>query len=162
VPTPEYDGHGRLWRRTTPEQGATTYSYNRDDTMQVTTDARGVTTAFLYNNRHQVKNINYSVPANSEVTATGNVSFSYDAAGNRTAMSNGTELRQYAYDGLSRLTHEDINLPGLDFNWRRKHRSNTGKGSGRVLFLVQCVALLMEWLLEIQPQQYLQQVSEHQ
>jgi RHS repeat-associated protein len=115
----DYDGHGRLWRRTTPEQGVTTYSYNRDDTLQATTDARGVTTAFVYNNRHQVKNINYSVPANSEVTATSNVTFNYDAVGNRTAMSNGVELRQYAYDQLSRLTHEDINFPGLDSNWRR-------------------------------------------
>jgi YD repeat-containing protein len=48
-----------------------------------------------------------------------NVSFSYDAVGNHTAMSNGSELQQYAYDGMSRLTHEDINFPGLDYNWRR-------------------------------------------
>jgi RHS repeat-associated protein len=119
VRTMEYDGHGRLWRRTTPEQGLTTYSYNRDDTMQAMTDARGVTTAFVYNNRHMATNINYTVPANSGAAATSNVTFNYDAAGNRTGMSNGSELRQYAYDQLSRLTHEDINFPGLDFNWRR-------------------------------------------
>jgi YD repeat-containing protein len=115
----QYDGYGRLVGRDTPEQGVTTYSYNRDDTLQATTDARGVTTAFVYNNRHLATNINYTVPANSGAAATSNVSYNYDAAGNRTWMSNGSELRQYAYDQLSRLTHEDINFPGLDYNWRR-------------------------------------------
>jgi YD repeat-containing protein len=29
----EYDGFGRLWKRTTPEQGLTTLTYNMDDTV---------------------------------------------------------------------------------------------------------------------------------
>ena len=80
-----YDGHGRLQSRTTPEQGTTTYSYNPDDTVNVVTDARGATTTFGYNNRHLVTSLTYGVPGG--VAATPNVSFGYDAAGNRTSMT---------------------------------------------------------------------------
>ena len=77
-----YDGYGRLYQKTTPEQGTTTYSYFADDTVQTVTDARGATTTFAYNNRHLVTGITYGVPAG--VAATANVSFTYDSAGNRT------------------------------------------------------------------------------
>ncbi|MCA1568077.1 MAG: S8 family serine peptidase [Acidobacteria bacterium] len=110
VRTLEYDGHGRLWKRTTPEQGTTTYLYNRDDTTLSATDARNVTTAFVYYNRHLVKNINYTIPAGSPVAATTNASFEYDEAGNRTKMTNGVQVTDYHYDGLSRMDYEEINL----------------------------------------------------
>ena len=73
-----YDGYGRLQNRTTPEQGATGYSYFADDTTQTITDARGATTTFAYNNRQLVTGITYGVPGG--VAATPNVSFGYDAA----------------------------------------------------------------------------------
>ena len=106
IRTMEHDGFGRLWRRTTPEQGATTYSYNTDDTVQTITDARGATTTFAYNNRHLPTNITYGVPAG--VAATSNVTFEYDSAGNRTRMlyNNGQGQVLYNYDQLSRLTSE--------------------------------------------------------
>ncbi|HJR06714.1 MAG TPA: hypothetical protein VJ842_05620 [Pyrinomonadaceae bacterium] len=126
--TMKYDGHGRLWKRTTPEQGLTTYSYNADDTVQSMTDARGVTTSYVYNSRHLVTNINYTIPANSTVTPTSNVTFEYDAAGNRTARYNGVELRQYHYDQLSRLDHEDIYFPSLNDTWRRISYEYNGAG----------------------------------
>jgi YD repeat-containing protein len=101
-----YDGFGRLQSRTTPEQGATTYSYFPDDTLQTVTDARTATTTFGYNNRHLVTSITYGVPAS--VAATSNVSFEYDAAGNRTRMVYNNTQGQvtYGYDTLSRLTSE--------------------------------------------------------
>jgi len=37
----DYDGHGRLWHKTTPEQGTTTFSYNVDDTINVLTEKTG-------------------------------------------------------------------------------------------------------------------------
>src|SRR5262249_33776594 len=46
-----YDSHGRLQSRTTPEQGATTYTYFANDSLQTITDPRGATTTFSYNNR---------------------------------------------------------------------------------------------------------------
>ena len=82
-----YDGHGRLQTRTTPEQGTTSYSYFTNDAVQTITDARGATTTFSYNNRDLVTGISYGVP--SGVAATPNVSFAYDAAGNRTSMTDG-------------------------------------------------------------------------
>src|SRR5256714_14990005 len=81
----DYDGYGRLRTRTTPEQGATTYAYNADDTVQSMTDARGVVTSYLYNNRHLPTSINYDV--SGDVSTTPPVSFGYDAAGKRTSMN---------------------------------------------------------------------------
>jgi YD repeat-containing protein len=107
----EYDGHGRLSARVTPEQGRTTYTYFPDDTVQTLTDARNATTTFTYNSRHLVTNIAYGVPAG--VAATPNVSFDYDSAGNRTSMSDGLGSVSYQYDTLSRLTSETRSFTGL-------------------------------------------------
>jgi YD repeat-containing protein len=48
----DYDGYGRLSKRTTPEQGQVEYHYNTDDTVQWFKDARGAKSVFEYNNRH--------------------------------------------------------------------------------------------------------------
>jgi RHS repeat-associated protein len=106
-----YDGFGRLQSRTTPEQGTTTYSYFADDTTQTVTDARGATTTFAYNNRHLVTGITYGVPAG--VAATANVSFGYDAAGNRTGMTDGLGSVSYEYNTLSQLSSETRTFTGL-------------------------------------------------
>jgi RHS repeat-associated protein len=107
----EYDGSGRLWHRITPEQGTTTYTYNLDDTANVITEARGATTTFGYNPRHLVTGITYGVPAG--VAATSNVSLGYNAAGNRTSMTDGLGSVSYGYDQLSRLTSETRTLTGV-------------------------------------------------
>lgn len=106
-----YDGYGRLQSRTTPEQGATNYSYNLDDTTNVVTDARGATTTLGYNPRHLVTDITYGVPAG--VAATPNVHFDYDAAGNRKAMTDGLGYAQYTYNNLSQLTSETRTFTGF-------------------------------------------------
>ncbi len=106
-----YDGHGRLLTRTTPEQGVTTYSYFANDTIQTITDARGATTNFSYNSRNLVTGISFGVPAG--VAATPNVSFGYDAAGNRTSMTDGLGSVSYVYDRLSRLTSETRTFTGV-------------------------------------------------
>ena len=109
--TLEYDGHGRLFRRTTPEQGQTTYGYYADDAVQTVTDARGAASTLLYNNRHLVTNINYSVPAG--VAQTSNVTYAYDEAGNRTSMTDGLGAATYHYDALSRLDWEERSFSGV-------------------------------------------------
>ncbi|MEO7243540.1 MAG: S8 family serine peptidase, partial [Rubrivivax sp.] len=106
-----YDGHGRLSSRTTPEQGLTTYAYNADDTTQSVQDARGATTAFTYNGRHLPTFIDYTAAGGAATTA--DVSFSYDAAGNRTGMTDGLGSQSYSYDQLSRLTAETRSFNGL-------------------------------------------------
>lgn len=111
VRTFDYDGFGRLWHRTTPEQGTTTYSYNADDTISTVTDARGATSTLLYNNRHLVTSVIYGAP--SGVAATTNVSFGYDAAGNRTSMTDGLGTVSYVYNTISQLTSETRTIGGL-------------------------------------------------
>ena len=111
VRTFTYDGHGRLWQRTTPEQGTTSYTYNSDDLPQTIQDARQATTTYSYNNRHLVTALSYGVPAG--VAATPNVTYSYDAAGNRTGMTDGLGSLSYSYDQLSRLISETRTFNGL-------------------------------------------------
>lgn len=106
-----YDGHGRLKSRTTPEQGTTTYDYNLDDTVRSVTDARGTSQTFTYNARHLVTLVEYGAPYG--VAATANVSFGYDAAGNRTWMDDGPGRVDYSYDSLSRMTGESRTFDGV-------------------------------------------------
>jgi RHS repeat-associated protein len=106
-----YDGYGRLQTRTTPEQGTTSYSYFADDTTQTITDARGATTTFAYNNRGLPTSITYGVPTG--VAATANVSFGYDAGGNRTSMTDGLGSVSYVYNTLSQMTSETRTFDGL-------------------------------------------------
>jgi RHS repeat-associated protein len=109
----DYDGHGRLASRTTPEQGKTDYTYFADDAVQKVTDARGVTTTFAYNARHLPTTVTYNVTAATGVAATPNVTYAYDAAGNRTSMveknSGGTLVgsSSYHYDDLGRMDWEE-------------------------------------------------------
>ncbi|MDQ1638475.1 MAG: hypothetical protein QOF62_1814 [Pyrinomonadaceae bacterium] len=118
--TMTFDGYGRLKNQHAPEQQVdpynsastdhTTWDYNLDDTIQKITDARGVITNFGYNNnRGLVTSLTYdssNVPASANVAPAGAANFTYDAAGNRTSMTDGLGSTSYAYDQLSRLASE--------------------------------------------------------
>jgi RHS repeat-associated protein len=117
-----YDNHGRLLTRTTPEQGTTTYGYNADDTVQTITDARNAVMTFGYNPRKLVTGITFSVP--SVVAATPNVTFGYDAAGNRTSMSSSESTVTYVYDTASRLTSEARTFNGLSGSFTLSYAYN--------------------------------------
>src|SRR5438309_1476180 len=111
VRTMAYDGYGRLSSRTTPEQGTMTYLYYADDTTYATIDARGAVNVFTYDGRHQVTAINHGTPGG--VAPMPDFTFGYDAAGNRTSMSDGLGSVSYGYDQLSRLTSETRTFGGL-------------------------------------------------
>ncbi len=111
VRTFEYDGFGRLWKRTTPEQGLTTFTYNADDTLYQLKDARNAIQTFSYNNRRLLTGINYSV--SGDTAATPNVSFAYDAAGHRTQMTDGLGTVVYGYNSLAQLTSETRSFTGV-------------------------------------------------
>lgn len=113
-----YDGYGRLQSSHAPDQDAghsTTYSYNADDTPASVTDARGAAAVYSYNDpRGLLTGVSYTAP--SGVTAPPSVTFSYDAAGNRSSMTTqggaGGSVT-YHYDTLSQLRSEDRQFPGL-------------------------------------------------
>lgn len=112
----QYDGHGRLWKETTPEQGLTEYSYNVDDTVSWVKDARGAKMVFGYNGRHLVTSLSYDlsgVIAGQNVATTPGVTYTYDAVGNRTTMTDGLGSVSYTFDQLSRLTAEARTFTGL-------------------------------------------------
>lgn len=109
--TNTFDNHGRLLTRTTPEQGTTTYAYNVDDTVQSISDARNAVTAFTYNLRKLVTGLTFTV--SGSVAATPNVTFQYDAAGNRTSMSSSASNVTYTYDTASRMTAETRTFTGV-------------------------------------------------
>lgn len=110
-----YDGYGRLKTRHLPIQQATsgvttdhtTWEYNADDTIHSITDARGVVTTYGYNNRHLQTSISYNTTGTANVASTTNVACAYDAAGNRTSMTDAAGTVSYHYDLLSRMDWEE-------------------------------------------------------
>jgi YD repeat-containing protein len=113
-----YDGYGRLQTKHLPEQRDsnnnstyTTWAYNPDDTVLTVTDARNASATYSYNGRHLVTGITYSTPAG--ITPTSNVTFGYDAAGNRISMSDGLGGKSYQYDQLSRMSSETRTFNGV-------------------------------------------------
>jgi YD repeat-containing protein len=114
--TAEYDGYGRLYRQHVPEQFSpglssspdilnyTTLTYNADDTRATITDGRGASTAYTYNNRRLVTQIDYAAPTG--ITVPDSTVFTYDGAGNRTSMTDDSGNTDYVYDQQSRLTEE--------------------------------------------------------
>lgn len=118
-----YDGHGRVftvhkpeWYGTHPvnDKKYTTTYYNADDTVNYVIDPRGARTDYTYENvsgtpkRPLVTAIAYATPNPNPtaIVATPGASWTYDAAGNRTTMSDGLGTVAYTYDELSRLMTE--------------------------------------------------------
>jgi RHS repeat-associated protein len=106
-----YDGYGRIATRTTPEQGTSTFTHYNNDLLQTVTDARGAIATYLYNGRHMVTNINFTV--SGSVAATPNVTYGYDSAGNRTSMTDGLGSASYVYNTASQMTSETRTFNGL-------------------------------------------------
>jgi YD repeat-containing protein len=107
-----YDGHARLSTKKAPVQtSATVYAYNEDDTVRSVTDARGAVRTMSYNARHLVTGISYSAPTG--ITPTGSSAFEYDAAGNRTWMTDDAGRVDYQYNALSQLRSETRQFAGL-------------------------------------------------
>jgi len=116
-----YDGYGRLQTKHVPEQqddpnnpddsDHTTWTYNADSSIQSVKDARGAVTALGYtgNNRGLVTSITYSMPGKPNVTT----SFTYDAVGNRTSMTDAMGSVTYTRDQLSQLKVETRLITGL-------------------------------------------------
>jgi len=106
--TMSYDGHGRLDEKHIPQQDAeaeTSYGYNPDGSVSGVTDARGVITNYVYNNRGLVTDITWNVGATG-IADPADVDITYDDAGNRLTMTDGLGTMAYEYNSLSQMTAE--------------------------------------------------------
>jgi YD repeat-containing protein len=110
VGTMSYDGHARLAARRRPQDdGNTTYMYYANDLLQSSTDARGATGTFTYNNRGMMTEANY---AGGSAT-TPSVSFEYDELGKPRWMEDGPGKVDYNYNSLGRLMSETRRFDSL-------------------------------------------------
>jgi YD repeat-containing protein len=128
----QYDGHGRQSQVHRPEMDADrafSYEYNANDTLHLATDARGVKTTYTYNNRRLITELSFDKtqalnPAS--IAETGNVSFTYDAAGNRTSMTDASGSIAYTYDQYSRLVTEAQTFAGLSGTYHLNYAYSVG------------------------------------
>ena len=81
--------------------------------MSTITDARGAVSTFGYvgTNRGLVKTITHTLAGKPTV----NIAFNYDAARNRTLMTDQTGTSNYYYNELSQLTSESRTLAGTTY-----------------------------------------------
>ncbi|BCJ42480.1 hypothetical protein GCM10010168_07780 [Actinoplanes ianthinogenes] len=94
-----YDSAGREATRTAPGNLVTRYTYATDGSPDwVTTQPDGTTVTRTYNSAGRLARVDYSDPATADIT------FTYDAAGRRRTMTDGTGTTTYAYDAFGRLT----------------------------------------------------------
>lgn len=120
-----YDGYGRTKTRNVPgeDPGATTtWNYYADDTVQSIVDPRGATATFVYNSRHLLTNVSYTAPSGISVPAP--VTYSYDAAGNRSGMTDGVGSVTYHYDAVSLMDWEERTFTGLSGTHRLTYNYN--------------------------------------
>ncbi|PDV97132.1 DUF6531 domain-containing protein [Candidatus Chloroploca asiatica] len=95
-----YDAANRLVSVTDWAGQITNYAYDAAGRLRTTTFPNGVTTTNTYNAASRLTNLSTTGPAGSLVS----ISYSYDAVGNRTAMTEPTGTTTYSYDALYRLT----------------------------------------------------------
>jgi YD repeat-containing protein len=124
--TVTYDGFGRTLTTHRPEQidsgddpTNTTFAYNDDDSVASVTDGRGAVTNYDYDGRGLLHQKSYTVPSGSGIHVPADVTYAYDALGNRTSMADGLGGTTYAYDELSRLTSETREINDTDTEFDR-------------------------------------------
>jgi RHS repeat-associated protein len=105
--TYSYDSAGELVSTTTPATAAapsgatTTSTYDPAGNELTSTDPDGVTTTWTYTPQDQIATTSYSGSAAHSVT------YSYDADGNNTGMTDATGASSYLYDPFDELTSAD-------------------------------------------------------
>ncbi|MBF4563114.1 RHS repeat-associated core domain-containing protein [Microbacterium sp. VKM Ac-2870] len=89
-----YDAQARVVTMTDKDGKNTTYTYDGMGRLKTTTKPNGDTATQNWDNTGQLSGITYSG------TSTPATSYTYDAAGRRTAMTDGTGTNSYSYDAF--------------------------------------------------------------
>jgi RHS repeat-associated protein len=92
------DALGRIVSSQDPNNRSTTFTYDGVGSVLSTTDSLGRVTSNSYDNSGALTATNYSDPATPDVT------IAYGAAGQRTAMTDGSGTQTWTYDSLGRVT----------------------------------------------------------
>ena len=106
-----YDDLNRLTRLTNPQGRVFEFQYDAAGRRTRLTYPNGIETAYEYDAAGQVLSINHHRTADQGVVAFS--SYTYDAAGNRTSMTDLSGAHSYGYDDLHRLT--SATHPGASF-----------------------------------------------
>ncbi len=97
-----YDAKDEPIATVSPISGTTTTAYDLAGNVAAVTSTAGTATN-TYNADNELTGITYSAPA-SGFAAAPNVTYAYNADGERTQMTDGTGTSAYAYDSLGRLS----------------------------------------------------------
>ncbi|MGC8634204.1 MAG: RHS repeat-associated core domain-containing protein [Candidatus Limnocylindrales bacterium] len=95
-----YDLADRLIKTTDPDGHTWTVAYDPAGNQTGMTDADGNPTAYTYDALNRLTGISYATGATAPVT------YTYDANGNRTSMTDGAGTETFTYDALNRLTSD--------------------------------------------------------
>lgn len=95
-----YSVRGQMLAETRPGSQTTSHAYDLAGNQTLLTDPLGQATSYTYDNANRL-----TATAYSDGT-TPNVSYSYDADGRRTAMTDGTGTTSYTFDAAGHLTSQ--------------------------------------------------------
>jgi RHS repeat-associated protein len=109
-----YNSLSRLKSANNPESGLISYKYDENGNLTSKTDARSITTTYIYDVLNRVKNRNYSD------NTTPNVAYTYDsgtnAKGKLTKVTNGTSTTEYTnFDILGRVLNHKQRTDNNDY-----------------------------------------------
>jgi len=126
ITTQIFDGFGRLQSQHSPQQTPgknTIYAFNPDNTLLRLTDARGASTTYSYNNRGMLTLKTVNRPDGKPASGL-TVTYAYDAAGNRTFMSDTSGTWTGDYDAFSRIQDETRTFAGVPGTFTLTYRRN--------------------------------------
>jgi RHS repeat-associated protein len=118
-----YDDLGRVLTAKIPEtnQAAKSYVYNSFSLVSQRTDARGIITAYSYDNLNRASQVSYNV-GTTGVPATPTVTMTYDeggsaanAMGRLTTLTDGTGTEKYTYNNLGLMTQLTKTVNGTQY-----------------------------------------------
>jgi RHS repeat-associated protein len=108
-----YDGFGDLVSQTSPDTGSTSNTYDAAGNLATSTDARGAVATYGYDALNRVSSIAYSLNGTTDQT----LSFTYDQGtdgiGHLTGASDATHSMSFSYDALGEMTGMSQTVAGV-------------------------------------------------